>query len=217
MTPTVPSNPIKVIIVDDHRLFNDGLSAMLRAEPSVDVLAQVYDSREAERIIGDLRPDVVLVDFNMPHLNGITLTKQLLSHDKDMRILILSMYNEEMYIENFRKSGSRGYLFKTATVEEVIEAIRKAHSGEQHFPQVAPSKGAHADDLFLKKLKLSAREIEVLKLVKAGLKTKEIADKLNISFYTAETHRKNIKLKIGIEGEAAFLHFVYNNSWEEQT
>ena len=216
MNPTVPNNPIKVVIVDDHRLFNDGLGAMLRAESSVEVLAQVYDSREAEEVIANLEPDVVLVDFNMPHINGITLTKQLLTKNKDMRILILSMYNEEMYIESFRKSGSRGYLFKTATVEEVIDAIYKAYSGEQHFPPVAPAKSAHSDDLFLKKLKLSSREIEVLKLVKAGLKTKEIADKLHISFYTAETHRKNIKLKIGIEGEAAFMHFVYNNTWEEQ-
>jgi len=217
MNPTAhSSNPIKIVIVDDHRLFNDGLSAMLRAEPTVEVLAQVYDSREAGRIIDELRPDVVLVDFNMPHINGITLTRQLLNTHKDMRILILSMYNEEMYIENFRKSGSRGYLFKTATVEEVIEAINKAFSGGQHFPQVTSSQGAHADDLFLKKLKLSTREIEVLKLVKAGLKTKEIAEKLNISFYTAETHRKNIKVKIGIEGEAAFMHFVYNNSWGEE-
>jgi len=214
MNPTV-HNPIKVVIVDDHRLFNDGLSAMLRAESSVEVLAQVYDSREAEHVIGELSPDVVLIDFNMPHINGIMLTKQLLSRNKDMRILILSMYNEEMYIESFRKSGSRGYLFKTATVDEVIDAIRKAHTGEQHFPQVTPSKSAHSDDMFLKKLKLSAREIEVIKLVKAGFKTKEIADKLNISFYTAETHRKNIKLKIGIEGEAAFMHFVYNTSWGE--
>lgn len=209
-------DPIKVVIVDDHRLFNDGLSAMLRAEPSVEVLAQVYDSREAERVIVDHKPDVVLVDFNMPHINGITLTQQLLGKNKDMRILILSMYNEEMYIESFRKSGSRGYLFKTATVEEVIEAIVQAHNGGQHFPQVTSRAGTHADDVFLKKLKLSSREVEVIKLVKAGLKTKEIADKLNISFYTAETHRKNIKMKAGIEGEAAFLHFVFNTTWGEE-
>jgi DNA-binding NarL/FixJ family response regulator len=126
------------------------------------------------------------------------------------------MYNEEMYIDSFRKSGSRGYLFKTATVEEVIEAIRKADDGGQHFPQVTSKARTHADDIFLKKLKLSSREVEVIKLVKAGLKTKEIADKLNISFYTAETHRKNIKMKAGVEGEAAFLHFVFNTNWGEE-
>lgn len=204
---------IKVIIVDDHRLFNDGLHAMLRSEPEIEVLAQVYDSREAEHKIAELKPDVVLVDFNMPHINGIDLTKQLTTRKGDAKVLILSMYNEEMYIESFRKAGSKGYLFKTASVDEVVSAIRKVHGGDLHFPATY-TKSNHADDLFLKKLKLSTREIEVIKLVKAGLKTKEIAEKLNISFYTAETHRKNIKLKIGVEGEAAFLRFIYSSELE---
>jgi DNA-binding NarL/FixJ family response regulator len=199
---------IKIIIVDDHRLFNDGLCGMLKMQSGIDVLAQVYDSRDAEQIIRQLRPDVVLVDFNMPHINGIELTKLLLSREKEMNVLILSMYHEEMYIESFRRAGSKGYLFKTAALEDVVFAIEQVHSGETHFP-TSQKKSVHSNDLFLKKLKLSNRELEVIKLVKAGLKTKEIADQLNISFYTAETHRKNIKLKIGVEGEAAFLKFIY--------
>jgi DNA-binding CsgD family transcriptional regulator len=87
------------------------------------------------------------------------------------------------------------------------------HSGGSYFP-TSHKKNVHADDVFLKKLKLSGREMEVIKLVKQGLTTKEIADQLSISFYTAETHRKNIKLKIGIEGEAAFLRFVYSTDLE---
>jgi DNA-binding NarL/FixJ family response regulator len=200
---------IKVVIVDDHRLFNDGLHAMLKSEAEIEVLAQVYDSREAEHRIAALNPDVVLVDFNMPYINGIELTRLLTGKSSEMKVLILSMYNEEMYIESFRKAGSKGYLFKTASVEEVVSAIREVHAGNLHFPATY-STSNHADDLFLKKLKLSSREIEVVKLVKAGLKTKEIAEKLNISFYTAETHRKNIKTKIGVEGEAAFLRFIYS-------
>src|SRR5688500_8695093 len=112
-------SPIKIIIVDDHRLFNDGLDAMLNSQESIEVLAQIYDSREAEQKILELKPDVVLIDFNMPFMNGIELTKLLLSKIPDIKILILSMYNEEMYIENFKRSGSKGYLFKTASVEEV--------------------------------------------------------------------------------------------------
>jgi DNA-binding NarL/FixJ family response regulator len=208
------SNAIKVVIVDDHRLFNDGLHGMLQAQEDIEVLAQVYDSREAVPIIMKLEPDVVLVDFNMPHINGIELTNQLLNRKKEIKVLILSMYNEDIYIESFKQSGSKGYLFKTSSVDEVVTAIRKVHSGEQHFPSTH-KKSVHSDDLFLKKLKLSSRELEVIKLVKAGLKTKEIADQLNISFYTAETHRKNIKLKIGVEGEAAFLKFVYSVDLEE--
>jgi DNA-binding NarL/FixJ family response regulator len=198
---------ISVVVVDDHRLFNDGLCGMLRAE-GIAVLAQVYDSREAEQTIRTMQPDVVLADFNMPHLNGIELTRMLVSQQKDVRVLILSMYNEDMYVENFKKSGARGYIFKTASVGEVVNAIEQLHQGDTVFP-ATHKKNVHTDDLFLKKLKLSNRELEIIRLVKSGLKTKEIADKLHISFYTAETHRKNIKLKIGVEGEAAFLKFVY--------
>jgi DNA-binding NarL/FixJ family response regulator len=207
------NDEIRIIIVDDHRLFNDGLCGMLKSEEGVNVLAQVYDSREAEEAIRELHPDVVLVDFNMPHLNGIELTKLLVSQSKETKVLILSMYNEEMYIDRFKRSGCKGYIFKTASLQEVVAAIRAVHSGELHFPDL-PKKNIHKDDLFLKKLKLSSREMEVVRLVKTGLTTKEIADQLNISFYTVETHRKNIKLKIGVEGEAAFLRFVYSTDLE---
>jgi len=208
------TSKINIVIVDDHRLFNDGLHGMLKDEEGINVLAQVYDSREAEKKIHELHPDVVLVDFNMPHLNGIELTKLLISQSKEMKVLILSMYKEDIYIENFKRSGCKGYIFKTATVQEVVAAIRTVQSGATHFPNTHKN-NIHTDDLFLKKLKLSNREMEVIRLVKAGMTTKEIADQLHISFYTAETHRKNIKLKIGVEGEAAFLRFVYSADLEE--
>jgi DNA-binding NarL/FixJ family response regulator len=208
-----PIDKVKVIIVDDHRLFNDGLYGMLKSEDNIDVLAQVYDSREAEKAVRDLHPDVVLVDFNMPHINGIDLTQALVDHSKEIKVLILSMYNEDMYIERFKRSGCRGYIFKTASLQEVTSAIHTIYAGETYFPG-SKRNNTHKDDLFLKKLKLSTRELEVVRLVKEGLTTKEIADRLHISFYTAETHRKNIKLKVGIEGEAAFLRFVYSADLE---
>lgn len=208
-----PTYRVKVVIVDDHRLFNDGLYGMLKSEDEIEVLAQVYDSREAEKVVRELHPDVVLVDFNMPHINGIQLTQALVEYSKEIRVLILSMYNEDMYVERFKRSGCSGYIFKTASLHEVTSAIHAVHAGEIYFP-ASKKDNIHKDDLFLKKLKLSARELEVIRLVKEGLTTKEIADRLNISFYTAETHRKNIKLKVGIEGEAAFLRFVYSANLE---
>lgn len=202
------SDVVKVIIIDDHRLFNDGLKAMLAPKPAIEVLAQVYDSREAKDAARKFNPDVVLMDFNMPHMDGIALTKLLLADRADYKILLLSMYNEERYIESFRTIGAKGYLFKTASAEEVVQAIEDVHAGGSYFPE-PDSKSNHANDNFLKKLKLSNRELEVIQLIKAGMKTKEIAEKLNISFYTAETHRKNIKLKVGLKGEAEFIKFIF--------
>lgn len=206
-------HPIKLVIVDDHRLFNDGLREMLKSQEDMLVVAQVYDSREAEGVVGRLRPEVVLVDFNMPHINGIELTQLLMSTRPELKVLILSMYHEDMYIQKFKKAGCKGYLFKTSSVDDVASAIRRVIDGGTVFPTTV-KKDVHSDDVFIKKQKLSTREMEVVKLVKEGLTTKAIAERLGISFYTAETHRKNIKLKMGIEGEAAFLKFVHDTDLE---
>lgn len=208
--PTTDKLPITVAIIDDHRLFNDGLFAMLRDEAGINVIAQLYDSREAIAKTGDLAADILLIDFNMPHINGIELTEQLLAKNPNQKIVILSMYSEERHIEAFKKAGARGYLFKTVKADEVIFAIKKIFDGESYFPR-SPKSDNHAGDMFIQKLKLSNREMEVIQLIKQGMKTKEIAEKLNISYYTAETHRKNIKLKIGLKGEAEFVKFVFES------
>lgn len=200
--------PIKIVIIDDHRLFNDGLNSMFEQEPGIQVLAQVYDSREARAKVKKFNPDVVLMDFNMPHANGIELTELLLSERPRLKILILSMYDDERHIETFREIGVKGYIFKTASAEEVVLAIRQIHSGGNYFPDV-DTKSNHSDDAFIRKLKLSHREMEVIQLIKEGKTTKEIAARLKISYYTAETHRKNIKLKVGLKGEADFIKFIY--------
>jgi DNA-binding NarL/FixJ family response regulator len=202
------SDKIKIIIIDDHRLFNDGLCAMLTPEPAIEVLDCIYDSREASRKVEMMKPDVVLVDFNMPYINGIDLTRLLLEKEPGLKILILSMYKEERYIDMFRKAGISGYLLKTASAKDVITGIEAVHAGQHYFPPTH-SKSDHSGDDFIKKLKISNREMEVINLIKTGLTTKEIADKLNLSFYTVETHRKNIKLKAGIKGESDFLRFIY--------
>ena len=206
MPPT--NETIRIIIIDDHRLFSDGLYAMLKPEPGIEVLGCIYDSREAGSKVEALKPDVVLLDFNMPYLNGIELTKLLLEKNPALKILILSMYKEERYIDLFRKVGISGYVLKTASAKDVMTGIETVHGGQHYFPSIH-SKSDHSDDAFLKKLKISNREMEVINLIKAGLTTKEIADELHLSFYTVETHRKNIKLKAGLKGESDFLRFIY--------
>ena len=205
---TTGEDVIKVIIIDDHRMFNDGLNAMLGPEAGIQVLAQIYDSRDARAKIKKLNPDVVLMDFNMPHVDGIGLTRLVISERPETKILILSMYDDERHIEAFREIGAQGYIFKTASAEELIAAIRKIHSGANSFPEMS-SGSNHSNDAFIKKHNLTSREMEVIQLIKAGMTTKEIAKKLDISYFTAETHRKNIKLKAGLKGEAEFIKFIF--------
>ena len=198
---------VTVFIVDDHRMFSDVLKTMLEPEPGITVLGQVYDSREAQTKIAACHPDVILMDYHMPHLNGIELTQLLLDQTPELKILFLSMYNEERLIESFKAIGARGYLFKTASADEVIRATRKVHAGEFYFPESRTADLDQGDDP-VRKLKFSDRELEVIRLMKQGLKTGDIAETLHISRYTAEAHRNNIRLKTGLKNEADLIRFI---------
>lgn len=198
---------VNVLIVDDHRLYSDGLNTMLGPESGIKVLGQVYDSREVREKIAECAPHVVLMDYNMPYINGMELTKLLLAEKPELKILILSIHNEERLIESFRSVGAKGYLFKTASAHEVVLATRKVYAGEYYFPGTGTA-DTNTNEGLLKELKLSARETEIIQLMKAGLKTREIAKKLKVSDYTVEMCRKNIKLKAAVKGEADFVRFI---------
>jgi DNA-binding NarL/FixJ family response regulator len=201
---------INIMIVDDHKLFSDGLAALLEKEQEIQVSKQIYDSRNALLEISHQMPDVVLIDFNMPYINGLELSKQLLLEHPNLKILILSMYDEERFIKDFQEVGTKGYLIKTASVKKTIIAI---HEGESVFDIFDNTKrNLHKEDLFIKKLLLSPREEDVIRLIIKGLNTRQIAEGLNISYYTAETHKKNIYTKLGIKGgERALLNQLLND------
>jgi DNA-binding NarL/FixJ family response regulator len=204
---------INIMIVDDHKLFSDGLAALLEKEQEIQVSKQIYDSRNALLEISHQMPDVVLIDFNMPYINGLELSKQLLLEHPNLKILILSMYDEERFIKDFQEVGTKGYLIKTASVEEVKKTIIAIHEGESVFDIFDNTKrNLHKEDLFIKKLLLSPREEDVIRLIIKGLNTRQIAEGLNISYYTAETHKKNIYTKLGIKGgERALLNQLLND------
>jgi DNA-binding NarL/FixJ family response regulator len=204
---------INIMIVDDHKLFSDGLAALLEKEQEIQVSKQIYDSRNALLEISHQMPDVVLIDFNMPYINGLELSKQLLLEHPNLKILILSMYDEERFIKDFKEIGTKGYLIKTASVEEVKKTIVAIYEGESVFDIFDNNKrNLHKEDLFIKKLLLSPREEDVIRLIIKGLNTRQIAEGLNISYYTAETHKKNIYTKLGIKGgERALLNQLLND------
>lgn len=210
MTP-LPTRPISILIIDDHRLFNDGLRSMLSDTPDLIIIGQIYHSREALAAFSQHRPDVWLIDFNMPELDGLALTRQLITQFGSQQILILSMYGEERYIDDFKKAGASGYMLKTSTKDELLTAIRTVAAGNTYFdPKLADQKqfSNHTDDVFLKKYKLSPREVEIIRYIKQGLSSPQIAEKLNLSPHTIETHRKNIHAKLGISTVAELVRFA---------
>jgi DNA-binding NarL/FixJ family response regulator len=203
--------PIRILVIDDHRLFNDGLVLMLADTPDLLIVGQVYQSRDAVQQVFQLKPDLLIIDFNMPDINGLDLTRQLLSQVGPQRILIVSMYGESRYIDDFRRAGALGYMLKTSTKDELLTAIRSVAKGSAYFdPKLADEKqfSNHTNDVFLKKYKLSPREVEIIRHIKAGLSSTQIAEKVNLSPYTIETHRKNIYAKLDISTVVELVRFA---------
>ncbi len=180
---------------------------MLSQQEDLTVLGQVYDPREALRQVQLLSPDVVLLDFNMPHLDGLELTRQLTAHFAGIRILILSMYSEQRYVNDFRQAGAKGYLLKTASSEEVTGAIRAIAAGGERF-LTNPATNNHSEDDFLKRFRLSPREVDIVRCVRQGLSSPQIAEQLHISSHTANTHRRNILLKLGLHNVQDLVRFA---------
>lgn len=202
---------MKLLIVDDHRLFNDGLKSLLINEPIYKQITQIYDSREVLNHLQLNLVDVVLLDFNMPHANGLEMTARILQNYPLQKIIILSMYADLSQIEQFKKVGAKGYLLKTVDISELSEVIQKVNIGELYFPKKVKSNNHNEDD-FLKKFKLTQREFEVIQLIKEGKSTNEMADKLKISTHTVVTHRKNIHLKLNVQNERELIKFSIENN-----
>lgn len=205
------TRPIHLLIIDDHRLFNDGLGSMLADAPDLAIVGQIYHSREALDEVARLRPDVLVIDFNMPELDGLALTRQLITRLGPQRILILSMYGEQRYIDDFRKAGAQGYMLKTSTKDELLTAIREVARGNVYFdPKLADNRqfSNHTDDVFLKKYRLSPREVEIIRYIKAGFSSTQIAEKIHLSSHTVDTHRKNIHAKLKVNTVAELVRFA---------
>ncbi|QKZ13121.1 response regulator [Spirosoma sp. KUDC1026] len=203
--------PIRILIIDDHRLFNDGLRLMLNEAPDIEVVGQIYYSREAMKQITELRPDVLVIDFNMPELDGLALTRQITAEFADQGILILSMYGEQRYIDDFKRAGALGYMLKTATRSELLTAIRAVAIRQPYFdPKLSDLKqyANHTDDVFLRKHRLTPREVDIIRLLKEGFTSIQIAERLNLSAHTIDTHRKNIHAKLGISTIAELVRFA---------
>ncbi|PWJ56914.1 response regulator receiver domain-containing protein [Dyadobacter jejuensis] len=130
---TPGTTTIRVMIIDDHPLFNDGLATMLATKDSIEVVGQVYHSHSAIEAVSKARPDVAIIDYSMPGIDGLELSKMLLKEHPNLKILILSMYGEIHFIQEFREHGIKAYLVKTANIPQMLEAIQSINQGHTYF------------------------------------------------------------------------------------
>lgn len=198
----------KVIIIDDHSLFNDGMSLILKESGSFEVIEQIYDSRQAQTKCFSLKPDLIVMDYNMPYLDGLEVVRQLNASGNDTKIVIVSMYADKKEIELFKKEGVNAYITKTTPGTELIESLKKVMEGEKLFESKNKAKTVIEKDIFASKHQLTKREMEILRLIKQEETTEKIAETLNLSFYTVETHRKNINHKLKFKTKKEFYEFL---------
>lgn len=197
---------IRVLIVDDHPMVAQGISAILETYDDIEVVGTLCNGREAIEQIGVMDPDVMLLDLNMPQMNGLTASEIILEKRPDTRILILSMHESPEYITTALNHGAMGYLLKDVPTEEIKLAIDAVMQGKRYLCAGAASAIKPQTDGAREAL--TSREQTILLELAQGKSNKDVALALDISVRTVETHRKNIKRKLGIASTAGLTRYA---------
>ena len=203
---------ITILLVDDHKLIRDSWSFILNSDPRFNVIAETSSGDEAIEIAKNKRPQIVLMDVNMSPLNGFDATKQIRKYSPGSKIIGISMHSMPAYARRMLQMGAMGYVTKNSSKDEMINAIVEVNSGKKYVceevknilaQQELEQEGDHPD-----MNSLSRREIEIVQLIKEGLSSKEVAQRLDISLKTVEVHRYNILKKLNLKNTASLVNFI---------
>ncbi len=205
---------IQLVIADDHKLFIEGLQSILDNHPEVEIADIAENGKELLEIVRKKKPDVVLLDINMPVINGLEALKYLKREFGQIKVIMLSTYNEEHVVEKAKAQGANGYLLKNVNKADLIQTINLVHLGQSCFPYRLPAKQGlpGISDGFLEQSNITKREGEILQLIKTGLTNQQMSEQLHLSIYTVETHRKNIMQKLKLRNPAELMKFIISNN-----
>jgi DNA-binding NarL/FixJ family response regulator len=214
------TTPIRILLADDHALVRAGIRALLQNLPEVEVVAEAGDGREALRLIEQYQPDLVLMDIAMPGLNGLEAAARLKKDFPGARLIILSMHTNEEYVWQALQSGARGYLLKDANLSELEIAVQAVMRGEMYL---SPAVSRQVVDDYIQRVggqtgeggeepggqvRLTPRQREILQLIAEGHTTQAIAQTLNISVKTVETHRAQLMERLDIHDVAGLVRYA---------
>ncbi len=202
----LPGDPLRILLADDHELVRDGIRARLESTRNFSVIGEATNGEEAVELALRLKPDLIMLDVSMPLKNGLEVAREIRTRNADARILILSIYDNPEYVRGAMQAGANGYILKDVSATDMIRAITSIASGGYYFSsQVAPTlMGLEAKPVVDDPYGLTEREREVLGAIAKGRSNKETAKALDISVRTVESHRLNIRDKVG-GGNAAHL------------
>ncbi len=205
---------IKVLLADDHEMILDGLKLILNSSDNIRIVGEAHDGEEILRMLRTIPElDIVILDINMPKKDGIQVTREIKATYPEVKVLILSMYNRREFVKNLIDAGIDGYILKNAGKDELLKALETLAGGEPYY-------GAEITKTIMKSyqknkvfdnpsdVELSKREKEIVALIANEMTTPEIAEKLFISPYTVETHRKNILAKLDVKNAAGIMKFA---------
>jgi DNA-binding NarL/FixJ family response regulator len=189
---------IRILAVDDHPLLRKGIAALVNGEPDMKLIAEASNGDEAVESFRLYRPDVTLMDLQLPGVNGIEAINRILSESPDARIIVLTTYTGDAQVLRALRAGARAYILKGHVHRELLETIRTVHAGRKRIPpDIAVELAEHAAED-----ELSSREIEVLQLIASGNSNKQIADQLSIEESTVKSHVTNILSKLSANDRA---------------
>lgn len=200
-----------IIIAEDHRLFRSGLKFILEASNQYSVIGEASDGFELLSLLENKKPSLVIMDINMPRMNGIEATKHAMARYPDLKIIVLSMYDDMEYYNTLLDQGIKGFLLKDADNEEFFLALNKVLAGETYFSQEVLL-NIIRKNTNIGSIKLSRREKEILELISQGLSNKEIADKLKISQRTVERHRTHLLEKTGSKNSIRLVIYALKHN-----
>jgi len=204
---------IRVLVVDDHAMFREGIRALLEGYDDVEIVGEATEGREAIEKVCQLAPQVVLMDIAMPVMGGLEATRRIQKETPNARVLVLTQHEDSEYILSLLRAGAKGYISKTATASELVSAIRTVHKGESFL---YPSAATTLIEEYLTRVggekneyeRLTDREREILQLVAEGRTNREIADSLFISVKTVLRHRTNIMEKLGFHNRTELIKYA---------
>lgn len=205
---------IRILIADDHQVLIDGLSAMISDVPDCTIAGQALNGKEVLQQLKSRRYDLVLLDINMPEMDGIDACKLIKQRYPEVKVLALTMYNEPSFIRGMLDNGADGYILKNTGKEELLEAIYHVYQGGKFFTKASMQQMVQGEasqeliGLSSRKPRITRREKDILRLILEQMTTQEIADKLFISPTTVETHRKNLMQKLQVRNMAGLVKFA---------